>query len=64
MAAASGGPWQTSSAPYLDVYYATSLRPGGHRPAMGAGGKGTDCMHYCLPGPIDDWARLLMAFWT
>lgn len=51
-------------APYLDVYYATSLRPGGHRPAMGAGGKGTDCMHYCLPGPIDDWARLLMAFWT
>ena len=23
-----------------------------------------DCLHYCLPGPIDDWARLLMAFWT
>jgi hypothetical protein len=21
-----------------------------------------DCMHSCLPGPVDEWARLLLAF--
>ena len=23
-----------------------------------------DCAHYCLPGPIDEWVRLLLALWA
>ena len=44
--------------PYLDVYRATALRPGGRRPAF------HDCLHYCLPGPPDDWVRMLLMLWT
>ena len=47
---------------YLDVHYATSLRPGGHMPSRKAAAG--DCAHYCLPGPIDEWVRLLLALWT
>ena len=43
---------------YLDVYLATALRPGGRRPAF------HDCLHYCLPGPPDDWVRMLLMLWT
>ena len=49
---------QLYGVPYFDTYFATSLRPGGRRPAF------HDCLHYCLPGPPDDWARLLLALWT
>ena len=47
---------------YLDVHYQTSMRPGGHMPARKAAPG--DCAHYCLPGPIDEWVRLLLALWT
>lgn len=42
-------------AAYMDVHYASSWRPGGRMPG--------ECVHFCLPGPIDDWSRLLLAFW-
>lgn len=41
---------------YLDTYVATGMRPGGRMPGS--------CNHFCLPGPIDDWVRLLLAHWT
>lgn len=47
---------------FLDVHYATSLRPGGHMPSRKAAAG--DCAHYCLPGPIDEWVKLLLALWT
>ena len=47
---------------YLDVHYATSLRPGGHMPSRKTAAG--DCAHYCIPGPIDEWSRLLLALWT
>ena len=40
--------------PYLNVFTATSLRPGGRL-------HPTDCARFCLPGPIDEWTRLLLA---
>ena len=40
----------------------TAQRPGGHMPARKAAGG--DCAHYCLPGPIDEWVRLLLALWS
>ena len=43
---------------YMDVFAQTARRPGA-RPDWHAG----ECMHYCVPGPIDDWARLLLAYW-
>jgi len=48
--------------PFLNIYHALSFRPGGHRP--GFGGKGHDCMHFCLPGPLDEMAKLLQMFWS
>ena len=42
--------------PYMDTYVASALRPGGRMP--------NSCNHFCLPGPIDDWVRLLIARWT
>ena len=47
---------------YLDVHTATSYRPGGHMPTRKSASG--DCAHYCIPGPIDEWVRLLLAFWT
>ena len=40
-------------AAYLDVYSMTVLRPDGHR-------SGADCLHYCMPGPIDTWVQAFM----
>lgn len=37
---------------YMDVYSMLSLRPDGH---LGPG----DCLHYCLPGPLDVVVHLL-----
>lgn len=38
---------------YVDMF---EQRPDGH--ALGPGNK-TDCLHYCVPGPIDWWNKLL-----
>ena len=35
----------------LDVYSFDRLRPDAHRPG--------DCLHQCLPGPVDTWNKLL-----
>eukprot|EP00966_Prymnesium_polylepis_P244815 5662770-Prymnesium_polylepis.1 len=55
--------------PFLDVFPATRLRPGGHRvdrrfhrPPYRHGK--VDCAHYCTPGPINDWVASLLALWT
>lgn len=41
---------------YMDIETATSLRPDGHHTRL----DGTvDCHHYCMPGPLDNWASVL-----
>ena len=42
---------------YINTFVATSLRPGGRL-------HPDDCNHFCLPGPVDEWTRLLLAFAT
>jgi hypothetical protein len=42
-------------AAYLDVWPMMMFRPDA---AMSAG----DCVHSCLPGPVDEWSRMLLAF--
>ena len=42
---------------YMDTFQATSMRPGGHR-------REDDCVHSCLPSPMDKWTRLILAAWT
>ena len=42
---------------YLNTFTATSLRPGGRL-------HPNDCARWCLPGPIDEWSRLLLALIT
>ena len=39
---------------YMDVDPMTVLRPDGHL------GPPIDCLHYCIPGPLDVWAQLLL----
>ncbi len=39
---------------FMDVYNSTIRRGDGH-----PGGKYFDCLHYCLPGPIDEWTTFL-----
>ena len=46
---------------YMDTFVSTSYRPAGGRMTNGAA---ANCNHFCLPGPIDDWSRLLLAFLT
>lgn len=36
---------------FLDVNALTRLRPDGHMPG--------ECLHYCQPGPIDEWQKIL-----
>ncbi|CAM9165023.1 unnamed protein product [Hapterophycus canaliculatus] len=43
----SGSSWKL-----LDAYTPTLLRADSHRTLE-------DCLHYCLPGPLDLWASLL-----
>lgn len=44
---------------YLDAFGLTNRRIDHHRNAGGKGNRedqgGTDCLHYCLPGPPDEW---------
>ena len=42
---------------YLDTFVSSSYRPGGRQPPG-------NCNHFCLPGPPDEWVRLLLASWT
>lgn len=42
---------------FFDTYTQTALRPGGHHPSR------HDCVHWCLPGPPDEWTRLLLLLW-
>ena len=39
---------------FMDVNPMTVLRPDGHL------GPPIDCLHYCIPGPLDVWAQLLL----
>jgi hypothetical protein len=39
---------------FLDIFPRSSKNPSQHP------GKG-DCLHYCLPGPIDTWVKLIFA---
>lgn len=46
----------------LNVSHLTSLRGDGHCEdcaAPGGAKEGSDCLHYCLPGPVDVWSALL-----
>lgn len=40
----------------LDAYSPTILRADSH---PGEAGAALDCLHYCMPGPVDHWVRLL-----
>eukprot|EP00903_Cladosiphon_okamuranus_P011478 g10810.t1 len=40
----------------LDAYSPTILRADSH---PGEAGEVLDCLHYCMPGPVDHWVRLL-----
>ncbi|KAJ1623780.1 hypothetical protein T492DRAFT_1052697 [Pavlovales sp. CCMP2436] len=40
---------------FLDVYFMMSFRQDAALSKM-------DCVHSCLPGPVDEWTRLLLAF--
>lgn len=51
----------------LNVWPASTMRPGGRRaasPHAFYGGDGRDCAHFCLPGPPDEWIRMLLTFWS
>ncbi|CAN0436265.1 unnamed protein product, partial [Ectocarpus fasciculatus] len=39
----------------MDAYTPTLLRPDFHL----GGDEIPDCLHYCIPGPVDHWVRLL-----
>jgi len=47
---------------FLDVDGMTALRGDGHRGRLSSAAGGeeiADCLHYCAPGPVDEWTRLL-----
>lgn len=44
---------QFPSVMYMDIYNATVLRADAHPTVRG------DCLHYCTPGPVDDWTLFL-----
>jgi hypothetical protein len=45
----------------LDVYHATALRVDSHPQFKYGNRQRQDCLHYCLPGPIDAWVELFAA---
>ena len=49
---------EAHGAAYFDVFDQTALRPGAK-----LDWREDECMHFCVPGPIDDWARQALAFW-
>ena len=44
-------------AAFLDVYKLTAMRTRGYHVRSSR----VDCLHTCLPGPVDDWNALLFA---
>ena len=54
---------------YFEAFHATMVRPGGHRGVLDRAGNAArnrtvveDCVHWCLPGPLDSLTRLLLAY--
>ncbi|KAI3969975.1 hypothetical protein MKW92_007859 [Papaver armeniacum] len=45
----------------LDITRAMLMRPDGHPGTNSHDPSYRDCMHWCLPGPVDVWNELLMA---
>lgn len=45
---------------YIDTYVQTALRPGGRW--FNIYNYQNDCLHWCFPGPADEWSRLLMVW--
>jgi len=43
---------------FLDIEPMTQLRGDGHRGLVDPL-KAPDCLHYCNPGPVEGWTRLL-----
>ena len=39
---------------YMDIFPMSAKRPDQHT-------SYSDCLHYCIPGPVDEWVRLLYA---
>ncbi|ONK76643.1 uncharacterized protein A4U43_C03F30470 [Asparagus officinalis] len=45
----------------LDIFHLSVLRPDGHPDKYrGLEGLPNDCLHWCMPGPIDAWNDLMM----
>lgn len=60
-AVGSGGGKNGVHLEMLDVYHLSLLRPDGHPDNYrGIGRDKHDCLHWCLPGPIDTWNDLMM----
>ena len=53
---------------YLEAFNMTKVRPGGRRGVLDRernalkGKFVEDCVHWCLPGPLDEITRLLLAY--
>ena len=51
---------EQSSFRVLDITRMSEFRADAH-PSTTGGKKHDDCMHWCLPGPIDMWNELLLS---
>ncbi|KAL1519925.1 hypothetical protein AB1Y20_023413 [Prymnesium parvum] len=51
---------------FLDVSPLSALRPDATmaRHARRRGAADDDCVHFCQPGPVDTWVRLLFSYWA
>ena len=53
---------------YLEAFGMTKVRPGGRRGVLDRERNALknktveDCVHWCLPGPLDEITRLLLAY--
>jgi hypothetical protein len=46
---------ETTGGVFMDTYFATSFRPGGRNLP--------DCLHWCLPSPMDELIKVMIYFW-
>lgn len=44
---------------FLDVEPMSRLRADNHPGKQGTSTEEVDCLHWCIPGPLDTWAQLL-----